>query len=163
MATLIRERAVVADDWQRLDDGAAPPADGACIVAPDQLDDLPAGVRRGVHISNTADVEALELPLETIELVELEFPTVADGRAYSQARLLRDRLDYRGRLRATGAVTLDALWEMARCGFDEFALRADQDADACLRAFDTFSTVYQPGADARTTVRRLRREAPGPA
>jgi uncharacterized protein (DUF934 family) len=70
-----------------------------------------------------------------------------DGRGYSIGRLLRERHGYRGEVRAIGDVLHDTLFDLARFGFDAFALRADQDPVAALAAFDDFSEVYQAAAD----------------
>ncbi len=87
---------------------------------------LPA--HSGVHWPNNVDVQALVPHFEQIACIALQFPTFADGRAYSQARLLR-RLGYRGRLRASGkAVVLDQALEIRAAGFDEAELREDQTA-----------------------------------
>jgi uncharacterized protein (DUF934 family) len=76
-------------------------------------------------------------------LVELQFPKWTDGRAYSQARLLRVRHGYRGELRATGEVLVDMLLLLQRCGVDAVQLRHDQDLDAALRALGFFAGHYQ--------------------
>ncbi|WP_240433631.1 DUF934 domain-containing protein [Solimonas sp. K1W22B-7] len=90
-------------------------------------------------------------------LINLEFPGFADGRAYSQARILRDRHGYRGEIRASGgAVVRDQLHGMARCGINSFELRADQDPQVCLAAFEDFGLAYQPAADGALTVLRRR-------
>ena len=73
----------------------------------------------------------------------MKFPKVADGRGYSTARLLRARHGFRGELRAIGEVLRDQLPLMERCGFDAYALRADQDANDALLAFNDFSEAYQ--------------------
>ena len=69
-------------------------------------------------LANTDDVLALGGKLAGVELIVLQFPKFTDGRAYSQARLLRERLGYAGGLRATGAVFLDQLPFLLRCGFE---------------------------------------------
>ena len=72
----------------------------------------------------------------------MHFPAFTDGRGYSTARLLRQRYGFAGELRAFGDILRDQLFELARCGFDSFVLRDDQDADDALRAFDDFSETY---------------------
>ncbi len=89
------------------------------------------------------DVRALEGRLGAVHLIAVDFHRIGDGRGYSHAFLLRQRLGYRGRLRALGAVTADQVFALARVGFDSFALRADQSADAALRALKSFSVPYQ--------------------
>lgn len=89
------------------------------------------------------DVGALDGKLGDIPLISVDFPRIGDGRGYTHAHLLRTRLNYRGRLRALGAVTADQMFALARVGFDSFALRADQDADAAVTALRTFTVSYQ--------------------
>ena len=87
------------------------------LAAEEHVDD---GDPKVLQLPNDADPLAIEVCLEDIERIDLNFPKFTDGRAYSQARLLRERLGYRGGLRATGAVFLDQLPFMLRCGFDSF-------------------------------------------
>lgn len=105
-------------------------------------------------LANTDAVEGLALA--GVEVIALHFPKFTDGRAYSQARLLRGRLGYRGELRATGAVFLDQLPFLLRCGFDAFESDQPGFAEALARACDLFSVVYQPAEDGRATATQLR-------
>jgi uncharacterized protein (DUF934 family) len=89
------------------------------------------------------DVMTLRWSLNEIGAIFLCFNRFADGRPYSQARLLRKRLDFQGQIRATGDVLRDQILLMKRCGIDTFELRHDQDPDASLLAFDDFSVEYQ--------------------
>lgn len=107
-------------------------------------------------LANTDDVLALGAKLDGVKLVVLHFPKFTDGRAYSQARLLRERLGYTGELRATGAVFLDQLPFMLRCGFDSFESEQKGFAEALAKARTLFSVVYQPTGDGRVTVGQLR-------
>lgn len=97
----------------------------------------------GVLLQPDDDFEALVPDLPRLSLIAVNFPVFTDGRGYSTARLLRERHGYRGELRAVGDVLRDQLYFLRRCGFDAFALRADQDAEAALRAFDDYSVSYQ--------------------
>jgi uncharacterized protein (DUF934 family) len=112
------------------------------------------------------DVLAHAALLADAERIDVQFDRFTDGRGFSSARLLRERLRYRGRLRAVGDVVVDILFYLRRCGFDEFALRADQDLQAALGALRAFGAVYQPASDARTPLYALRaaagRDARGP-
>ncbi|MCG8490256.1 MAG: DUF934 domain-containing protein, partial [Sneathiellales bacterium] len=103
--------------------------------------------RLGVILENTDDVHLLKDDLERLALVVLQFPKMGDGRAYSQARTLRERLDYKGEIRATGDVLRDQLFYMQRCGFNGFELREDQDMNSALKAFDEMTVKYQPAID----------------
>ena len=107
-------------------------------------------------LSNTEDVLKLGSRLDGIKLVVLEFPKFTDGRAYTQARLLRERLGYSGELRASGAVYVDQLPFLLRCGFDSFASTQKGFAEAVVKAREVFSVFYQPVGDGRATATELR-------
>jgi phosphoadenosine phosphosulfate reductase len=94
------------------------------------------------------DVSQLEGRTDSAALISVDFHRIGDGRGYSHAHVLRKRLNYSGRLRALGAVTVDQVYAMARVGFDSFALRADQDPQAAIAALSTFSASYQDGVAA---------------
>jgi uncharacterized protein (DUF934 family) len=79
--------------------------------------------------------------------VEVNFPKFSDGRGYSIARLLRERLRYQGELRAVGDVQRDQLFYLSRVGFDAFLLREGEDADAALAALADFSEAYQASVE----------------
>ena len=91
------------------------------------------------------DQDALQADLAGISVVELQFPAHTDGRAYSQALLLRRRRGFAGTLRATGDVLIDQLVQMQRCGFDQAVLRADQDAAHGQRLLALFTQGYYQG------------------
>jgi uncharacterized protein (DUF934 family) len=103
----------------------------------------PASLPVGVVIANAVDVEILATDLPRWSLVALQFPKWTDGRAYSQARLLRARLRYAGEVRATGEVLVDMLPLLQRSGFDAALLRPDQDVEAARRALRFFAGHYQ--------------------
>jgi uncharacterized protein (DUF934 family) len=155
---LLHDRAVVADDWQALDDEDGLPEGAQVIVTLERWQEMrhTADIARatiGVHLPNTADLAEVWPLVAERPLIELEIPAFPDGRAYSQARLLRDRYDYRGDIRVTGAgVVRDQLQGLARCGVNIFALREDQDPQACLEAFNELPDAYQPAADGTAPV-----------
>ena len=94
-----------------------------------------------LNVANTEDPRTLNL--EGIDRVDLNFPKFTDGRAYSQAYLLRRRLGFKGELRATGDVLIDQLVQMERTGFDVAVLREDQNLDFAQAQFDRFKSFYQ--------------------
>jgi uncharacterized protein (DUF934 family) len=83
--------------------------------------------------------------------VALVFPTFRDGRAYSQARLLRERYNFRGELRATGQVLRDQFVFMLRAGFDAFEAKKESDALSFASTAKRYSVFYQPTGDGRIT------------
>ena len=102
------------------------------------------GDTRAVALANDAD--ALALPLDGVERVDLHFPSFTDGRAFSQAFLLRRRRGYQGDIRATGDVLVDQLVQMQRTGFSSAVLREGVDAADAQRQFDRFPAFYQGDA-----------------
>jgi uncharacterized protein (DUF934 family) len=105
----------------------------------------------GVIWPNNRDIDELVPCLGRIAAVALLFPTFRDGRAYSQARLLRERYDYRGELRATGQVLRDQFVFMLRAGFDTFEVKKQADAEAFTQTAKRYSVFYQPTGDGRIT------------
>ena len=111
----------------------------------------------GVVVPNDSDIESLEPDLPRLALIALQFPKWVDGRAYSQARLLRSRLRYRGEVRATGEVLVDMLPLLHRTGFDAVQLRPDQSLESSQRALRFFASHYQ--GDVRDTPTLFARRA----
>ncbi|MGZ8302216.1 MAG: DUF934 domain-containing protein [Telluria sp.] len=101
---------------------------------------LPEGT---LLLANTDDVLARAEEIRGHAAVALHFPKWTDGRAYSQAVLLRGRLRYAGEIRATGDVMADMLPLLRRCGFDSVQMRADQRLESAQRALGYFDNHYQ--------------------
>lgn len=97
-----------------------------------------------IELLNEADPRTLAL--EGVARIDLQFPKFTDGRAYSQAFLLRRRLGFQGELRATGDVLVDQLQLLQRSGFDSAVLRADQDLAMAQRQLAHFDGFYQGDA-----------------
>ena len=157
---LVKDGAVVPNRYVTAEaEGVLP--DGPVIVPLSRL--LAEGVALsgrnaplGVSVPNTADIAVLAPFLPSLSLVALDFPKFRDGRAYSQARLLRERHGFAGELRATGNVLRDQVLLMARCGFDAFEIAGTQDVAGFVAALSRYSVFYQPTGDGRRTVARLR-------
>ena len=92
------------------------------------------------------DVDPRTLDISGITRIDLQFPAFTDGRAYSQAFLLRRRLGFAGELRATGDVLIDQLVQMQRTGFDVAVLKEGVDASAAQRQLDRYAGFYQGSA-----------------
>ena len=103
----------------------------------------PAGLATGVIVTNSVDIETLASDLPRLALIALQFPKWVDGRAYSQARLLRSRYRFAGEIRATGDVVVDMLPLLQRTGFDAVVLRPDQKVESARRALTFFPGHYQ--------------------
>jgi uncharacterized protein (DUF934 family) len=146
-----RHRLIAAGDWlARRDDWLAllarESATGAGTSTPGMRLGTP-GMRLGIELGPADEPARVSSDLPRLALVAIRFPVFTDGRGYSLARELRERYGWRGELRATGDVLRDQLFYLARCGFDTFDLRDDQDADAALAAFGDFSEAYQAAFD----------------
>jgi uncharacterized protein (DUF934 family) len=105
----------------------------------------PLALPVGVVLDNAVDVESIAGDLPRFALVALRFPKWTDGRAYSQARLLRARLHFAGEIRATGEVLVDMLPLLARTGFDAVVLRADQSLATARRLLGAFPDGHYQG------------------
>ncbi|MBS0294575.1 MAG: DUF934 domain-containing protein [Proteobacteria bacterium] len=104
-----------------------------------------ASAEKTLQIANDANLADLAASgaLEGVERIELQFPKFTDGRAYSQALLLRRRYKFAGDIRATGDVLIDQLVHMHRSGFSSAVLAEGVDAAAAQRQFERFAAFYQ--------------------
>jgi uncharacterized protein (DUF934 family) len=92
------------------------------------------------------DADALTVPLEGVARIELDFPKFTDGRAFTQARLLRQRRGFTGDIRATGDVLVDQLVQMHRVGFSSAVLKEGKDPADAERQFARYAAFYQGDA-----------------
>ncbi|MCC6887465.1 MAG: DUF934 domain-containing protein [Hyphomicrobiales bacterium] len=158
----IKDGRIAVDPFVRLADDAAVPAAGAIMVSAARLMAQPRLLLDrvaplGVLWPNDRAVAELAPQLAGLALVALVFPRFQDGRAYSQARLLRERHGFRGELRATGEVLRDQFLFLARAGFDSLEVSKEADATAVVESMRRYSVFYQPTGDGRSTAlhRRL--------
>ena len=160
---LVKNGQIATDVFFHAVDGAELPGDGAVLVpAARFLEDPEALLKRGkvgVIWPNNRDVDELLPYLDRLAAVALGFPVFCDGRAYIQARLLRERFKFQGELRATGQVLRDQFVFMLRAGFDAFEVKKQSDAEAFANVAKRYSVFYQPTGDGRITAfhRRLMR------
>ena len=119
-----------------------------------------ADSQKTLQIANDADRAEIAASgaLEGVARVDLQFPKFTDGRAYSQALLLRRRYKFAGDIRATGDVLIDQLVQMHRSGFTSAVLAEGVDAAAAERQFARYSAFYQ--GDAQNPQPLFAREAP---
>ena len=161
---LVKASQIVEDQYVRVEDDAPLP-DGVPVLltAARFLADAREIVERdapvGVIWPNDRRVTELAPWIDRLGLIALVFPKFKDGRAYSQARLLRERYGFRGELRATGEVLRDQFQFLLRSGFDAFEVKKPADAAVFVEAAARFSVFYQPSADGRLPA--LRRRLPG--
>lgn len=153
---LVKGGKILDDSFARIADDAELPDHGAIMVSAARLlQDADKILNRagkvGVIWPNNRDLDDLVPHLHRLSAVALVFPSFRDGRAYSQARLLRERFAWRGELRATGQVLRDQFVFMLRAGFDTFEVKKPSDAEAFAQTVKRYSVFYQPTGDGRIT------------
>ena len=153
---LVRAGRIVADQYVRvLDDAPIPDRVPVIVPAARFLADAEEILRReaptGVLWPNHRRIAELAPHLDRLALVALEFPNFKDGRAYSQARVLREQLGFHGEMRATGNVLRDQFLFLLRAGFDAFEVKKQSDAEAFALTVKRYSVFYQPTGDGRLT------------
>ena len=159
---LLKNGRVSEDAWSPVNDDAPLPSDGAIVISFDRFKAEPdrlvgRNTALGIRLKNTDDVRALAEHVGRLGLIVLDFPKYTDGRAYSQARILREELKYTGELRAVGNVLLDQLLFMQRCGFDAFEMARPDAEMAWRKAVNAFDVFHQPTGDSRATILEQRR------
>jgi phosphoadenosine phosphosulfate reductase len=158
---LIKHGLLSENDWKFLaDDEALPPA-GPVVVSlerwqREQNELLARSAPLGIKLKAGEHPSAIAEHVSRFALIALEFPKFTDGRAYSYARLLRERYGYKGELRAIGQVLRDQLLFMHRCGFDAFEVAKGDAVEQWLKAIAEFDIVYQPAADGSDFAARRR-------
>ena len=153
---LVKNGKISDDAFVHVADDAPLPPDGAILISAARFLQDPEAISRrlgktGVVWPNNRDLDDLVPYLDRLAAVALVFPTFRDGRAYSQARLLRERFLYRGELRATGQVLRDQFVFMMRAGFDAFEVKKEADAEVFAQTAKRYSVFYQPTGDGRVT------------
>jgi uncharacterized protein (DUF934 family) len=152
------------DPWTALADETPVPPSGDIVVTLErwqaQREELAEHRGRlGLRLRAEQLAEAVGSDIDTFSLIALEFPKFSDGRPYSTARLLRERFDFAGELRAVGHVLQDQFLFMERCGFDAFEVEDEETANAWARSIEEIGIFYQPAGDARRPVGHLRHGA----
>jgi uncharacterized protein (DUF934 family) len=153
---LVKNGKISTDEFVHVPDGAELPGDGAILVSAARFLEDPETLSRrtgktGVIWPNNRDLDELVPYLGGLAMVALVFPSFRDGRAYSQARLLRERYRFHGEMRATGQVLRDQFVFMLRAGFDAFEVKKESDAEAFTNTAKRYSVFYQPTGDGRIT------------
>jgi uncharacterized protein (DUF934 family) len=153
---LVKNGKISTDPFVHVADDEAVPEGGAVLISAKRFLEDPALFaarvgETGVIWPNNRDLDDLVPHLGQVVVVALVFPSFRDGRAYSQARLLRERHGYKGELRATGQVLRDQFVFMLRAGFDAFEVKKESDAEAFTATVQRYSVFYQPTGDGRVT------------
>lgn len=151
---IIRDGAIIADDWTIVaaDDHNTLPQVSKLIVPlaawqQHRNELLARGEPVGVWLRGEDDPLQLEADVQLFSVIAINFPAFKDGRGYSSAYLIRDRLQYRGELRAIGDVLRDQLFYLKRVGFNAFQVREDRSIEEALKGLSDFSDVYQGSID----------------
>jgi uncharacterized protein (DUF934 family) len=158
---LVKNGRIVDDAYLHILDDAPIPDEGPVLVPAKRLladagEILQRAGQTGVLWPNDRDVSELAPYLGRLSSVALVFPNFKDGRAYSQARILRERHHFRGELRATGQILRDQFLFLLRAGFDAFEVTKPADADAFAETIGRYSVFYQPATDGRPPALRRR-------
>ncbi len=163
MQKLLKGNQMVDDEFQLLPKGQ--PSDGIqsgnwlvpasiWIESGRQLRQTAGNI--GVWLDSDDEPGLIADSLRDLSIIAINFPKFADGRGYSSARILRDKLDFHGELRAIGDVLVDQLFFLKRCGFNSFDLRQDQNPQAALDALNSFTDTYQIASDRTEPVFKIR-------
>jgi uncharacterized protein (DUF934 family) len=149
MTTSINLSEEIIDDWVRYDRFRSLGGARRVLVSIEDLKRCPRYFERslfelGVELAAEDRVDDIAGWLPRLGLVSLNFGAFADGRPFSQAKLLRERFAYRGDIRAHGQVLRDQLSFMQRCGINQFSLAEGEDVELALAAFQDISESYQP-------------------
>lgn len=149
MPKLIKQGAVINDNWQLVAKGEAADSEGDLLI---NVADWHEGLsqragKTGLWLDSDQAPSLIAVSLNDLPVIAINFPTFADGRGYSYAHILRAELGYTGELRAIGDVLRDQLFYMQRCGFDAFSLREDTNAEAALASLRDFQYSYQAAID----------------
>jgi uncharacterized protein (DUF934 family) len=161
---LVKAGKPVEDLWTHVENGDALP-EGPVTISwarwqTDRDNIAKPSAELGVRIPNTVTTAEIGAEADRFGMIVVNFPNFGDGRAFSQARVLRSQYGYKGEIRATGGVLRDQLQFMVRCGIDAFEVpeRAMTEGwfEAALGEFDLF---YQPAEDNRPWIQRQRRGA----
>ncbi len=149
---LLKDGQIVSDAWVRVTDDVDISEEMAVVVSLERWLDQAETLKSrnapvAVAIRNDQSPSEIVDDLDAIDAVFLNFPAYTDGRAYSQARLLRQRYGFGGEIRATGNVLRDQYAFMQRCGFDAFEVKEGVDLAGWGRFATSMSEGYQTAAD----------------
>jgi len=150
MPKLVKDKAVVDNDWVRVAAGEEIPASGNVLVnVADWADNAEALAARGAGLWLDSDQAPalIEVDVNSLPVIAINFPAFADGRGYSYAYILRNEKGFTGELRAVGDVLRDQMFYMQRVGFNAFEVREDRDSVTAVDSLSDFDTTYQASTD----------------
>ena len=159
MQQVIKNGQLVNDDWNRVDEVGLFP-EGKILISMSSWNEQQVQFFKrygeiGIWMESNENPEEIE-NLERIPVIGILFENFMDGRGFSIARLLRERLDYQGEIRAIGSPIRDQLSYMVKCGFDAFDLADHYDLEEALASLNDFSESYQTSVQQKTPLFRRR-------
>ena len=158
---LLKNGQVAEDSWTILEDGGnlfsvENPLISLEIWKQNEVEIIRQNKSIGIFLRSDQSPEEIGESVDRFSVVAIDFPIFTDGRGLSYARILRERLGYKGELRAVGDVRRDQYLFMLRCGFDAFEIKKESDLEGWNDASEEFSVFYQPTSDNTPWVLRRR-------
>ena len=159
MPQIIKDGALINDDWTRVDEVGLFP-DGKILISMSSWNEQQVQFSKrfgdvGIWINSDEDLEEIE-NIERIPLIAILFENFMDGRGFSLARILREQYDFQGEIRAIGSPIRDQLTYMVKCGFNSFDLADHYDPEEALASLADFSESYQTSVEQETPLFRRR-------
>jgi uncharacterized protein (DUF934 family) len=161
MPQVLKDNCVIEDSWIILDESSETIPEGDILLTyaqwQDHSNDISSHIGKlGVIIEGNAEIEDIVEPLLNLPLIAVNFPKFADGRGFSVARLLRERYNYQGEIRAVGGFIRDQLYLLSRCGFNAFKFSDDTDITKAANSLQDFTETYQVSAEQKNPLFRRR-------
>ena len=161
MPQILKDTEVVSDDWIVLDESAESLPTGDILLSYEQWQNFADQLSNhsgslGVWLEGHAEIEQIIEPLLDLPLIAINFPKFADGRGFSSARLIRERYNYSGELRAIGGFIRDQLYLLKRCGFNAFQFSDENELSDAAESLKDFSENYQVSVDQENPLFRRR-------
>jgi len=161
MPQILKDTQVVSDNWILLDENAVSIPAGDILLSYQQWQNFAEQLSNhsgsiGVWLEGHAEIEQIIEPLLNLPLIAINFPKFADGRGFSSARLIRERYNYSGELRAIGGFIRDQLYLLNRCGFNAFQFSDENELSDAAESLKDFSENYQVSVDQENPLFRRR-------
>ena len=161
MPQILKDTQVVSDNWILLDENADNIPNGDILLSFEQWQNFAEQLSNhsgsiGVWLEGHAEIEQIIEPLLNLPLIAINFPKFADGRGFSTARLIRERYNYSGELRAIGGFIRDQLYLLKRCGFNAFQFSDENELSDAAESLKDFSENYQVSVDQENPLFRRR-------
>ena len=144
---IIKDRQIIENNWSFIEDNQALPM-GNVIISLSRWQAEKTQLKQhatqlGLRLQSSDNVADIAQDLAHFDLIELHFPVFTDGRGFSQAKLLRDRYQYTGEIRASGHFMVDQVFYMTKVGINAFDLNDEKQLPLAISLMDDFSVSYQ--------------------